>query len=255
MTPHEAPLLIIGICLLLGAVVNVAVAWGLAIHSEVNSVNPSRSGFTVTRSHRALPADRIGSPVPVGSAPGPTHWQVRRLERTGTVLAVVAVVVFPSGAYVPFEELLPPVRGLAEDIRLIEASSPVNWDTPGFFVWDGRGWPCISLSCCWPWWEGSVWPQAPIEDGLRLGSPTAAHPWPYGVHQLRGLPLKPIWPGFAINTLFYATLLWLLIPGPFALRRFVRVQQGFCPKCAYPMGASSVCTECGRELPKRASTP
>ncbi len=51
-----------------------------------------------------------------------------------------------------------------------------------------------------------------------------------------------------------ATLLWLLIPGPFALRRFLRVRRGLCPKCAYPMGESSVCTECGCGLPKRART-
>ncbi len=58
--------------------------------------------------------------------------------------------------------------------------------------------------------------------------------------------------GFTINTLFYAAIFWLLIPGPFALRRFQRVRRGLCPKCAYPMGESSVCTECGGALAKRA---
>ncbi len=62
------------------------------------------------------------------------------------------------------------------------------------------------------------------------------------------LPWRPLWPGFAINTVFYATLLWLLIPGPFALRRFKRLRRGLCPKCAYPMGESAVCTECGGAL-------
>ena len=42
-------------------------------------------------------------------------------------------------------------------------------------------------------------------------------------------PVRPIWPGFAINTLFYAAILWLLIRGPFALRRFIRVKRGRCP--------------------------
>ncbi len=59
------------------------------------------------------------------------------------------------------------------------------------------------------------------------------------------LPLQPIWPGFAINTLFYAAVLWLLIPGPFALRRFIRVKRGLCPACAYRIGESAVCSECG----------
>ena len=68
------------------------------------------------------------------------------------------------------------------------------------------------------------------------------------------LPYTPIWPGFAINTFFYTALLWLLIPGPFVLRRFLRVRRGLCPKCAYPMGESAVCTECGGALAKRART-
>ncbi len=78
---------------------------------------------------------------------------------------------------------------------------------------------------------------------------------PPAVTRWRGmgyLPLGPIWPGFAVNTLFYAAVLWLLIPGPFALRRLIRRQRGLCPKCGYPMGESSVCTECGVELAKRA---
>ncbi len=62
------------------------------------------------------------------------------------------------------------------------------------------------------------------------------------------IPLRPIWPGFAVNTLFYAAILWLLIPGPFALRRFLRLRRGLCPKCAYPSGESAVCSECGISL-------
>ncbi len=67
------------------------------------------------------------------------------------------------------------------------------------------------------------------------------------------LPYHPTWPGFAVNTIFYAAILWLLIPGPFVLRRFIRLRRGLCPKCAYPMGESSVCTECGCELRARTT--
>ncbi len=82
--------------------------------------------------------------------------------------------------------------------------------------------------------------------------------WPVPLRQvgppgLKGrsfLPLRPIWPGFALNTLFYAAIPWLLIPGPFALRRFLRVRRGLCPKCAYPMGGSAVCSECGNQFRK-----
>ena len=65
------------------------------------------------------------------------------------------------------------------------------------------------------------------------------------------VPLRPVWPNFAVNTLFYAAILWLLIPGPFVLRRFIRVRRGLCPACAYPRGESDVCSECGKALPAR----
>ncbi len=76
-------------------------------------------------------------------------------------------------------------------------------------------------------------------------------PWP--VPADRTLPLLPIWPGFAVNTLFYATVLWLLIPGPFALRRLIRVRRGLCPACAYSRGESDVCSECGKALAQQAN--
>jgi hypothetical protein len=43
-----------------------------------------------------------------------------------------------------------------------------------------------------------------------------------GGPDLRVMPLQRIWPGFAINTIFYAAILWLLfaVPG-FVCRRLV----------------------------------
>lgn len=59
------------------------------------------------------------------------------------------------------------------------------------------------------------------------------------------MPLTPIWPGFIVNTLFYAVVLWLLFIAPFEARRMFRRRRALCEKCAYPIGASPVCTECG----------
>ena len=66
----------------------------------------------------------------------------------------------------------------------------------------------------------------------------------------RALPLRPIWLGFTINTLFYAAVLWLLIPGPFALRRLIRRKRGFCPDCGYDLRHADhdTCPECGAAL-------
>jgi hypothetical protein len=59
------------------------------------------------------------------------------------------------------------------------------------------------------------------------------------------IPYSPLWPGFAINTIFYAAILWLLFTVPRFVRRRIRARGGQCPACAYPVGASDVCTECG----------
>ena len=65
-------------------------------------------------------------------------------------------------------------------------------------------------------------------------------------------PFRPIWPGFAVNTVFYAAILWLMICGPLSLRRLIRVKRGRCPVCAYPKGHSAICTECGKAIPHSA---
>ena len=65
------------------------------------------------------------------------------------------------------------------------------------------------------------------------------------------LPLEPMWSGLAINTLFIAIALWLVVAAPGDLRRVRRRWQGRCVACGYPPGVSPVCTECGAELPAR----
>ena len=73
-----------------------------------------------------------------------------------------------------------------------------------------------------------------------------------GAFQASVLPLKPLWPGFAINTVFCACILWLLFAGALVLRRRRRLRCGPCPKCAYDLrkrpSDSSVCPECGANV-------
>ena len=72
-------------------------------------------------------------------------------------------------------------------------------------------------------------------------------------HRLRRLPIRPVWLGLAVDTLLYAVLLWLLLAAPGALRRYLRARRGRCPVCAYPTGASEVCTEGGAPVAARSS--
>jgi hypothetical protein len=67
----------------------------------------------------------------------------------------------------------------------------------------------------------------------------------------RVLPLRPIWPGFEIDTVFYAAVLWVLVTAPGFIRRRIRIRRGLCPRCAYPIGTNAVCTECGKPVQPR----
>ena len=62
------------------------------------------------------------------------------------------------------------------------------------------------------------------------------------------LPYRVIVTGFALNTLFYAAMVWMLFAMSMWLRRRRRIRRGLCPSCAYPIGSSDVCTECGQAL-------
>ncbi len=100
------------------------------------------------------------------------------------------------------------------------------------------GWPARSMSGeTWDAWVPGQ-PQPP-EWSNRLAMFVGE--WP-GL-----MPLRPIWLGFAVNTVFYAALLWPLISGPFALRRHIRRKRSLCVACGYDLrgNLSQGCPECG----------
>ncbi len=55
-----------------------------------------------------------------------------------------------------------------------------------------------------------------------------------------------------INTIFYAVMRWLLFAAPGFVRRRYRIKRGLCPSCAYPVGESDLCSECGKPVRKHA---
>jgi hypothetical protein len=88
---------------------------------------------------------------------------------------------------------------------------------------------------------------------LPADKPPAYERWPF-------FPLMPMWPGFALNTLLYAWLLvmaqFIVFNWPFQLRRFVRRRRGRCPACGYDLRKDfdAGCPECGWNRPREATT-
>jgi hypothetical protein len=188
--------------LLLGAVVNVAVAWGLAWWLWDEMRLDHKLVHQPTLDDCAWWEEHVGPALDGGI------WRAQTIKRHGIEVHHL--------------------YGAKRRPRRADATR----------VW--TGWPAFSMI-------GSRWTV--YDEGAAKA---------YYRARTRGIdsilrhapPIRPIWPGFALNTLFYALILWLLIPGPFVLRRHIRVKRGRCPKCGYDLrgaipGAGGGCPECG----------
>ncbi len=112
------------------------------------------------------------------------------------------------------------------------------------------GLPLRSLGCD-AWALDFAWPAAASDwhGGWR---------WAFDVNyksEMRTvtLPLRPLWPGFALDTVFFAAVSGVILFGWRGLVRRRRLRRGRCPACAYPIGSSAVCTECGEALAGRGA--
>lgn len=65
------------------------------------------------------------------------------------------------------------------------------------------------------------------------------------------LPCLPVWPGFVVNTVLFASVLLALLQGPAAVRRAARSLAGRCIQCGYELhgDADAGCPECGWNRP------
>ena len=214
-------LIILGF-LLLGAVTSVMVAWGLTIRARMLVSSDSEEHPTWPC---ATPAGWPAQPL-----------RERRDRKPGAVMVI-------SDAYTRLEEPSH-VHILSYGITYFEA-----------------GWPLRCLSY-----------RRPTElaldaHGLVIGDPWATEPgdWARGlsVHipgwlepddlrrviaAERLLPVTPLWPRFAMNTLFYAVILWVVLSaGPRMTWRSVRRRRGRCPQCGYDLqhDLDLGCSECG----------
>jgi len=224
--PYNAPvrrrLIMLVLFLLAGAAVNIAVAWGFALQDPQYPVY----------SHWTEDTEQW-----IAALPLPEELKLQEYGEDA---------LCPSSAGLGLERLL--LWAYTEDEYLSYGTQAVR-----------AGWPLRSLA-------GEVWSHYP---GPGFGTPDAEvisirvnafkvtvgpknsdYSGGFGnkprSHEST-IPYRPIWPGFAINTVFYAVILWLLIRGPFVLRRHVRQWRGRCVKCGYDLrdNLDAGCPECG----------
>jgi hypothetical protein len=235
--------------LLLGAIVNVAVAWSSALWVDgISDYSSFEWGYAHEHDEtwHVAQGDRFGCTIVLLAPlrhlpPAPPKGDATEAELRDYV---VMVRRWESGEQAARDADAPIV-----DTRYWSHArvAPIPSDLRIDHHEDARGWPMRSLLS----WETFVRePRNPrsatstVHWAIDLKGPQGRLGFP------RRLPLRPIWPGFAINTVFYATILWLLFVGPFALRRWRRMKRGLCPKCGYDLRGSApsdsaMCPECG----------
>ncbi|MCI0632244.1 MAG: hypothetical protein L0Y44_16495, partial [Phycisphaerales bacterium] len=199
-------LLRLGLPILAGAIINVAVAWGCAASIVLQS------------------SDRVAMGV---SSQDPPSWLIAELRRSGRRRFDLRSLG-TSNMHEMFRRPFGVVDTAMIDFLPHEARSvPSDCFQNCSIIRDEAGWPMLSVSCE----HVHLRDQETTRLGIRLNDapPTATDTMPE-----RFLPYKPIWPGFAINTIFDAAILWFLFAAPARLRRWRRIKRGLCPACAYP---------------------
>ncbi len=221
----------VALVLLVGATLNVAVAWACCLWLEVFSGEyegltkrlDSSNAFDVKRHTRA----------------GATYFEIYRLR--GWQPAA------PPVSQQDLDNLIPKWTGLQTPGAAYEAGE-VN---PEHRAVDLRGWPMPSL-----WLELVSDPSDSgilnVVGGINTGrvrqvtwSATPQVLNRYGNALPLALPFRPRWPGFAVNTIAYAVVAAVILCVPQNLRRRWRMRHGRCPICSYPVGATTTCSECG----------
>ncbi len=100
-------------------------------------------------------------------------------------------------------------------------------------------------------------PKASLASGLELWRATQ-HNTGFGLMPIEfeptnrfALPLLPLWPGFLLNTIFHAILMFALIRTPRVVRRALRRRGGRCVGCGYDrdgLDGGAACPECGEKM-------
>jgi hypothetical protein len=206
------------VLLLAGAIINVVVAWGCA----------ARADFIVGR-------------IEYGSFERANEIAVRGLmSQCGARRAVINS--WPKESAPERVRALPSLDQLPNWIESVLDESrfalkPDAFGRPRFALADAFGLPWLSLGCSWQ-------DEYVLLTGVRLDDTGAF----YNSETVRAFPLRPLWPGFAINTIFYAAVLWVLFAVPGAIRKRVRRKRGQCAACGYSLrGTPEIdkCPECG----------
>ena len=205
--------------LIAGAAINVAVTWGCALWGP--------DDFPVT-------SDR-------GNAGGVSWHLEHGSSRVATLFVLEWDVPWHLYEDKPLPDVVFPTWAQSIAAPPIQPASIAR--TEGRYA-VAAGWPMRSMR----YDADTATVGSTVTYTVREGWVVAATPGglPYGGI----LPLRPIFSGFAANTLLYAVTVLTIGVAFFAARSYNRLARGLCPSCAYPVGQAARCTECGGVITK-----
>ena len=231
----------LGVFLLVGAITNVAVAWGFALSASTSSTGQSA----------------------IATLPNGTSWVVDNIEEPGfnQVISDLPGCIFHVGpglsmgsdpvALIPsWSRIRHPILPTDSAVRLRTSGSIHMLCGPSqLMVDEAVGLPFRSMWCGWGLPQVFAYSATPLTSvtpivrGVEFSAPDT-----FGIGN-KALPLGILWSGFISNTFFYAVLCFAVPRMIQGVRSRRRIKRGLCPACAYPVGSSDVCTECGGAIP------
>jgi len=211
--------------LVAGAIANTMVIW-LTVYLEYPA--PTRENWG---------SDRSFGP----SHPGERRWIVDMTNMFfRTTVATRDQATYPVEVSDVFTDKLVsvPSWSFAHTVQLTELQN-----TPSCLE-EARGWPLRSL----------LWRAVSPGDGsgsIQWEGAFVVGNYSGNTNQRKIIPYKIIPMGFLVDSALYALVFWVAMKCYCSLhtirkrRRLIRNQ---CPHCAYPIGTSLRCSECGQEL-------
>jgi len=218
--------------LLIGAIINVILAWVCALWSDravvIENGVPSRtSGLPSVWSKDIFTSSDRKFLADIGSLANVEECQFRTtfgLDRRAFLPAV-------NWNFIGFQTQTALLRHLTPLPEAMETKS---------------GWPLLSMRA-WQWLNSANPAGQPFSYDsplvITIGSATT-----YPIPARRVLPIRVIWLGFVVNAAIFGAAVWCLLFGIQFIRRSIRAGWNCCSECGYPIGTSAVCTECGSPI-------
>ncbi len=241
----------IGVCLAIGALTTVIVAWVLALRVVV-PLRPMPSRFAIEGMYRG--SDGEAWWYQVHRRPGLTVVVRERSKGTWFVSTGEGI----QGHSFPWRgRQLPDAWLRATAAGFLQSSDIPGWARQprhepagnGYLITaaSGRGWPCRAL-----WYEAIISPGTRVNRG-GIDLPRSFRelgPGPV-------LPYRILAVGFSTETAFFAALWMLLLAAPGVLRRVRRHRGGQCLECGYDLRhvGHDRCPECGAATGDDERTP